>query len=82
MQFLAELLEKKWRENEIKMILFYHNSNLFHKDGKLINHKMKDNFFTKDELFLMWMMVLFLFYRDQVLYKALKYLLKKLVGYV
>ena len=34
------------------MIPFYHNSNLCHKKGNLTCHKMKDKFFTKDELFL------------------------------
>ena len=34
------------------MIPFHHNSNICHKEVKLISHKMKDKFFTKDELFL------------------------------
>ena len=45
MKCLAELLENKWRENDIKMIPFHHNSNLCRKEGKLISHKMKDKFF-------------------------------------
>ena len=36
------------------MIQFYHNSNLSDKEGKLISHKMKDKFFTKDELLLLY----------------------------
>ena len=49
MQFLTELSEEKWRENEITIIKFYRNSNLCHKEGKFISHKIKDKFFTKDE---------------------------------
>ena len=52
MLFLAELLEKRGRENDVKIITFHHNSNLCHKEGKLISHTMRDKFFTKDELFL------------------------------
>ena len=52
MQFLAELLGKKWRKNNIKMIPFHHNSNCCNKDSKLISHKLKDKCFTTDELFL------------------------------
>ena len=61
MQFLVEMFEKKWRENDIKMIKFHHNLNLCHKEGKLISHKMNDNLFTKDELFF------FLYVNDGVL---------------
>ena len=31
------------------MIQCYHNLDLYHKEGKLISHKMKDKLFTKDK---------------------------------
>ena len=37
-QFLAELLEEKWRSNNITKIPFYHNTNAFYKGGELIKH--------------------------------------------
>ena len=63
MHFLAEILEQKWKENNILIPTFYHNSNLYNKGGKLIRHNTICNKkgglssykyrrpFTKDELF-------------------------------
>ena len=52
-QFLAELLEEKWRSNNITKIPFYHNTNAFYKGGELIIHNNKKDFLTKDEIFLL-----------------------------
>ena len=43
MHFLAEILEQKWKENNILIPSFYHNSNLHNKDGKLIRHNTSYN---------------------------------------
>ena len=53
MQFLADLLEKKWCENNITILQFYHNTNIFHKGGKIRSHGIKDRFLTEDKLFLL-----------------------------
>ena len=42
MQFVAELLEKKWRSNKITKISFYHNTNAFYRCGKLIKYNKKN----------------------------------------
>ena len=55
MQCLAELLEKKWREKIISMPQFKYNFNMFYNKGKLISHKGKNHFLTKDELFYSYM---------------------------
>ena len=67
MHFLAEILEKKWNENNILIPSFFHNSNLPNKGGKLIRHDTSYNKkgglasyksqrpFTKDELFYFFM---------------------------
>ena len=55
MQCLAELLEKKWREKIISMPQFKQNFNMFYNKGKLISHKGKNHFLTKDELFYSYM---------------------------
>ena len=44
MQFLAELLEKKWRENNIYMPHFNHDSNDSFNKGHLISHNIKKRF--------------------------------------
>ena len=46
MQFLAELLEKKWRENNLYMPRFKHDTNSFYKKGQLISHKANKRFFN------------------------------------
>ena len=38
MHFLSELLEKKFKENNISILSFFHNSNLNNKCCKLIRH--------------------------------------------
>ena len=43
MHFLAEILEQKWKENNILIPNFYHNSNLYNKGGKLIRHNTTCN---------------------------------------
>ena len=65
MHFLSELLEKKFKEINISIPSFFHNSNLYNKDGKLIRHDTTSNKggkmasfnsrrpLTKDELFLL-----------------------------
>ena len=53
MQFLAELLEEKWRSNNINKIQFSHNTNAFYKGGVLIKHNNKKRFLSKDEIFLL-----------------------------
>ena len=53
MQFLAELLEEKWRLNNITKIQFSHNTNAFYKGGVLIKHNNKKRFLSKDEIFLL-----------------------------
>ena len=40
MQFLAELLGKKWKENNIYMPSFNHDTNGFLNKGQLISHKI------------------------------------------
>ena len=52
MQFLAELLETKWRQHNIYMPSFLHDTNKFYNKGQLISHNNKRRFLTKDELFL------------------------------
>ena len=52
MKFLAELLEKKWREHNIYITNFNHDYNAYFHKGQLISHKIKKRFLTKDELFL------------------------------
>ena len=42
MQFVAELLEEKWRSNKITKISFYHNTNAFYKCGELIKYNKKN----------------------------------------
>ena len=65
MHFLSELLEKKFKEINISIPSFFHNSNLYNKGGKLIRHETTINKggkmasynsrcpLTKDELFLL-----------------------------
>ena len=65
MNFLSELLEKKFKENNISIPFLFHNSNLYNKGGKLIRHDTTSNKdgkmaslnfcfpLTKDELFLL-----------------------------
>ena len=65
MYFLSELLENKFKENNISIPSFCHNSNLYNKGGKLIRHDTTSNKggkmvsynsrrpLTKDELFLL-----------------------------
>ena len=43
MHFLSELLENKFKENDISMPSFFHNSNLYNKGGKLIRHETTIN---------------------------------------
>ena len=51
MQFLAEILEQKLKENNIYMPNFIHDTNDYHNKGQL-SHKIKKMFLTKDELFI------------------------------
>ena len=65
MYFLSELLKKKFKENNISIPRFFHDSNLYNKGGKLIRHDTTSNKcgkmisynfrcpLTKDELFLL-----------------------------
>ena len=65
MYFLSELLKKKFKENNISIPRFFHDSNLYSKGGKLIRHNTTSNKYgkmasynsrrplIKDELFLL-----------------------------
>ena len=65
MHSLSELLETKFKENNISIPSFFHNSNLYNKGGKLIRHETTISKtgkmasynsrrpLTKDELFLL-----------------------------
>ena len=65
MHFLSELLENKFKKNNISIPSLLYNSNLYNKDGKLIRHDTTSNKggkmvsyntrrpLTKDELFLL-----------------------------
>ena len=70
MQFLAELLEEKWRSNNITKLPFYHNTNAFYKGGELIKHNNKKGFLKKDEIiyFYMWMMALYSSCQENILF--------------
>ena len=39
MQFIAELVSKKWKNNNIATLKFQHNANQFYKGNKLIINK-------------------------------------------
>ena len=49
-QFLAELLEKKWSQHGIKRAEFCQSSNLYNKGGSLIRHSSNHSYLTKDSL--------------------------------
>ena len=51
-QFLEDLLEKKWQENNLYMPSSKHDTNAFYKKGHLISHKGNKLFLTIDELVL------------------------------
>ena len=65
MHFLSELLENKFKENNISIPSFFHNSNLYNKGCKLTRHDTTSNKsgsmvsydscrpLTKDELFIL-----------------------------
>ena len=65
MHFLSKLLENKFKENDISIPSFFHNSNLYNKGDKLISDETTINKgekmasynprrpLTKDELFLL-----------------------------
>ena len=69
MQFLAELLEGKWRLKHITKIPFSHNTNAFYKGGVLIKHNNKKRFLTKDEIFYFCMkiMALYILFQEKIL---------------
>ena len=41
--FLSELVENKFKESDISILIFFHKSNLYDKGGKLIRHKTTIN---------------------------------------
>ena len=53
MQFMAELVGKKWKENKINPIRFCHVTNSFYKGGQLIRHKFNRKTLTIDEIFIL-----------------------------
>ena len=68
MQFLAELLEGKWRLKHITKIPFSHNTNAFYKGGVLIKHNNKNNSCQKTRFSYcyMWTMALYRLCQEKI----------------
>ena len=54
MQFMVELVQKKWKDNNISTLKFQHNKNKFYQGGKLIRNKTNKVPVTLDEGALMF----------------------------